>query len=85
MDLSKWNVSKVIQMNDMFSEARDFNQSLCSWYTMLNGTTDVHYMFENSGCLIDADPVLGVSPKVATNATRSDQTEYNFCTPCYAE
>jgi hypothetical protein len=43
----------------------------------------VDYMLENTGCLFQEDPVLGVNPKVSMNATRSDPTIYSLCTPCY--
>lgn len=82
-DVSSWNVTKVIDMNHMFSEARSFNQSLCAWYTMLNATTDVNFMLKNTGCSEQADPILGVYRNVSRNATRSDPSELNFCTPCY--
>lgn len=70
-------------MYQMFTDARDFNQNLCSWYVMLNGSRYVNDMFEGSGCSIQADPIIdGGMTVVATNATISNGTQYSFCTPC---
>lgn len=30
-DISKWNVSNVINMNNMFDNAKSFNQNINSW------------------------------------------------------
>jgi hypothetical protein len=69
-------------MYEMFINARDFIQNLCSWYTMINGTTSVNDMFESSGCPIQADPINDGDMNVAVNATLSDSIPYSFCTPC---
>ncbi len=41
-DISAWNVSSVIRMDDMFNGAYPFNQNLGSWYITLDDSIINH-------------------------------------------
>jgi surface protein len=67
-DISSWDVSKVIGNSDdtgfseMFRDATEFNQNLCAWKNIVNCSTSMYYMFENTSCPNQNTPVCRVGP-----------------------
>lgn len=67
VDLSRWNVSNVMDASYMFASAASFNYSLCPWSDILPSVVLLDRIFIESGCEDTSDPTL--------NGT-------SFCGPC---
>jgi hypothetical protein len=68
--LDSWNLSNaLISTASMFSGASSYNQSVCTWETMVNiSVTDTSDMFSGSNCIIQLDP--------------GSTTSNSWCHPC---
>ena len=47
-DLSRWDVSKVTNMSDMFAGATAFNQDLSRWGSKTGNVTNMSDMFQEA-------------------------------------
>ena len=57
-DISVWNITKVTTVYRMFFNASNFDQNLCTWSSIFPYSTEDTFIFQDSGCRYQDDPVM---------------------------
>jgi len=55
-NLNSWDVTRVEEMEEMFSDAISFNQDLCGWSTTFDYSACYCSMFTNTDCETEDEP-----------------------------